>query len=106
MIPVKQNRVAPKIGNCAAACLASVLEISLSDTFDGDARETSCHDDGVFWETMRSWLHARNLMWVEVHKGPAPFGYSIAIGPSPRLVNKDGSVTPHACVALNGELVH
>lgn len=99
-----QNRVAPKIGNCCAAALASVLEIPLSETFDGDPEACACPDSVDFWNSLRSWLLARNLMWASVSL--PPLGYSIAVGPSPRLKAPDGKAIPHACVALNGELVH
>lgn len=104
MIPVKQNRVHPKIGNCAAAALASILEIPLSETFDGDEETPQWRHDGQFWEMMREWLLARNLMWAEIPH--TVFGYSVAVGPSPRLRMADGKPEPHACVAFNGELVH
>lgn len=106
MIPVKQNRVAPKPGNCAAAALASILEIPLSETFDGDPEICSWKTDNenTFWEVMRSWLLARNLMWAVVSH--TVFGYAVAVGPSPRLKGADGNPEHHACVAFNGELVH
>jgi len=103
MIPIKQNRVHPKVGNCAAAALASILEIPLSETFDGN-EDAPSWKEGDFWFIMRDWLLKRNLMWCEI--GHAPFGYAVAVGPSPRLRRPDGKPDAHACVVFNGNLIH
>lgn len=103
MKPVKQTRVHPKQGNCAAACLASLFELPIEEVFDGES-EAGYKNDGEFWDGLRNWMLARGIMWA--HVSHAPFGYSIAVGPSPRLKRFDGKPEPHACIALNGDLIH
>ncbi len=97
MKPVLQNRVAPKKGNCASACIASIFELPLEQVFDGEPEEI-VHNNGWF-DGLREWLLVRNLMWMPTKM--APYGYSVAVGSSPRLEG-----IPHACVALDGNLVH
>lgn len=105
--PVKQNRVAPLQGNCASACLASIFEIPIEEVFDGEPGEEGAvqRKELGFWHGLKDWLMARGLMYAAIQH--APYGYSIAIGPSPRLkIQGSDKPEPHACIALDGNLIH
>lgn len=99
MIQVKQTRYGVT-GNCLAACIASILEVSLSDV-------PTC-DGGAVGQSLMAWLAARNLFLVRIpiqsrrEDGTAVafyFGHAILIAKSPR----GGS---HAVVVKDGRVVH
>lgn len=99
MKPVDQTTFGER-GNCLSACLASILEIGIGDvpTFLGDG----------WWERCIEWCATRGFYPVyfdrKEGKYPVPAGYSLVGGPCMR----DGKRSPrlHACVALDGEIVH
>ena len=99
MIPVKQTILGYPYGNCFAACVASLLEISIEET-------PSLEDGAGFAEMWVAWLHARGLgmAWTDsklVQRTIA--GYCIAVGKFPQ---GDGiRKVPHAVVCRDGELV-
>lgn len=114
MKPVDQSRMYDPTdqqppGNCWAACIASILEVSLEEV----------PDEGKFWlpgmsprkswpkyhEAMMAWLAEKNLTLVEcsVHNIVVDWTdcHEILSGPSPRDQN-----VLHAVVGFGGEIVH
>jgi hypothetical protein len=91
--PVDQTSYGLLDGNCFSACIASILEVALGDV-------------PYFWgprqEWFARWLAGQGLAAAlyprDVH---VPLGYSIAGGPSARFAGR-----MHACVALDGVIVH
>lgn len=78
-------------GNCFAACLASILEISIASVPE--------FDDGWGWmDRANDFLSEHGVFYRRVPMSSKPSGYSTIEGISPR-----GGL--HACVALDGELV-
>lgn len=104
MRKIYQTKFGSPNGNCWAACLASCLELDLSDVPDFPAG----HDDTSWWTDTQEWLFANHrLRLLEVEVGAsAPllevFGpvYWVASGPSPR-----GNFN-HAVVYFGGGMVH
>ena len=88
MIPVYQTRVG-SIGNCFAACLASICEAALP--------EFGLPSDAKYDEHVDAWLAKRGLRYAQVPIEERPVGWSTIEGVSPR-----GGM--HACVAYNGVL--
>ncbi len=93
MRPVDQTTYGPTHGNCISACIASILEIPIKTVplFVGES----------WWPRLLRWLAARDLSATEIAPDLAPPGYTIAFGPSTRLIGLG-----HACVALHGVVVH
>jgi hypothetical protein len=102
--PVDQDKFGAPEGNCWTACVASILEVSLDDLRDVEAahaEQAQLYLEGVDWD----WTpilkvlhgHAVTLGWWPPETRLA--GYTIACGPAPRGLD-------HACVALDGEVVH
>lgn len=110
MTPIDQDRFGKGDGNCYAAAIASIIEVSLSmlDHF-ADLYTAWAHDyhDGktVTWEMRTApYIELARLGWgiSYAHGALEPFvprGYSIANGPAERGVD-------HSCVALDGTIVH
>lgn len=97
MKPVKQTRTGER-GNCYAACIATLLEIKLSEVPELDTEKPE-----DFWKTVRNWLESKG--YALVHVGPSISrylynAYYIASGPSPRL---NGIL--HACIYKGDEPV-
>lgn len=101
MKPVTQTEIGtdnPK-ANCLMAAIASVLEVDLADLPDAS-------DYGDWWQSVHDALEPAGLAPIyyqcsSSHFPPiAPPGYHIAVGKSPR------SDHTHACVALDGKIVH
>ena len=100
MIPITQTRVGQN-GNCFNACIASILEISLSAVPEvpGDGYE--------FYDAVNRFLARYGLYYYVVgaddpdieHVFRDGDTYHTVEGTSPR-----GG--PHACVGLNGRIVH
>jgi hypothetical protein len=92
MRPVDQTTYGTK-GNCISACIASILEMPVKNIplFVGEG----------WWPRLLTWLGRRGLSATEIaNHFPAP-GYTIAFGPSTRLIGLG-----HACVARDGIVVH
>ena len=89
MRPVYQTRTG-EIGNCFAACLASILEEPLPEL-----GLTSDHD---YDENVNKWLAARGLRYTQVPSDVKPMGWTTIEGISPR-----GGM--HATVGLDGKIV-
>lgn len=119
MEPVEQTRFGWPEGNCLMACVASVLEVPLSDLPDLYDRKQGGDDD--WWMIVRRtlarygweaiYLHPEYVSATNEDRSPAdlaPSGWALAGGPSPRegVVNDDGENAGHVVVAKDGELVH
>lgn len=102
MIPVRQTKFVDTdgMGNCQSACMASILELPLSEVLDTATKEVR---DRGFWRSVNEWLAERNLRiesYYPNHMKELPKGiYSIGCGPSPR-----GDYW-HAVVCKNGIMV-
>ena len=102
MTPVRQTIFVadhPKgYGNCQSACLASILDLPLSDVIDTTSDEVR---DNGFWGPIYDWLADHGLKVVHVGQNdPRLQGqYSIAAGPSPR------GPFHHAIICKNGVMV-
>ena len=91
MKPVTQTRTG-RVGNCFAACLASIFETPLPEL--GLAGRDPAYDGNV-----DKWLAKRGYRYTQVPaEGLAPVGYHTIEGISPR-----GGM--HATVGLNGKMV-
>jgi len=99
-----------KPGNCYAACLASLLEVDLSDIPAPDAGDFDSWDN--YWPKLHRWAVERGFFIVDANgvgeEGRTSFvssaaygggGYWIASGPGPRGVF-------HAVVMRDLEMVH
>jgi len=88
-------------GNCAQACIASILELDLDDVID-----ITKYDDDIFFDKLREWLMDRGyfLMCISSHdwdgKPMRLPGYYIVGGP------QVSSGVKHVEVAYNGEIIH
>ena len=96
MIKVEQTVLKAPNGNCLAACMASIFELSID--------EVPQHPDIASW---RSWLAERNLQFVRwpygTEQSSIPRGYSILLAISPR--STEDYTTQHAVVCFDGEIV-
>ena len=74
MKPVQQTKTGPLRGDCLAACVASIFEVSIKDVPHLD--EDSWH------QNLREWLNARSFSFVYIESDAqslaAPDGLSIA----------------------------
>ncbi len=88
-------------GNCMAACLASLFEISLDDVPDFGGQITN----GQWYITLSDWLRVRNLeLVVTPAKGyPPPMGPYLLATKSTTLANPDDG---HLVIAQNGHVTH
>lgn len=85
MIPVEQDVTSIPGGNCFAACVASLLELPLSQV------PNFCIAEGDWWEGFQSWLGRRGLFAFEVELSDRPTiarvpagAWCIVSGKSPR----------------------
>ena len=106
MKAVFQTKLTPPSGNCWAACVASVLELSIEDVPDIEFKQLEKHntpDVKKFWRVWGKWLATRNLQHLSVTapKGvPFPKGYILVCGVSPR------GKWLHSVVYRDGKLCH
>lgn len=103
MIQVEQTLHLPPDGNCFAACVASVLELSLETV-------PNCRSDRAgWWFEWQEWLGKRNLAMIGFVEAALDAelradilrGYSIC---TVRYGNEDAGMN-HSVVALDGEIV-
>lgn len=96
MKPVHQTNFDPVYGNCMAACIASILELSIDEMPNYHGTDSQWYRD---WQT---WLQPYNIQLLTFLNGGEwePTGYSILSGLSPR------GDWNHAVVALDGVVVH
>lgn len=86
MTPVQQTVFVDEnssVGNCMSACLASILDIPLSEVIDTANPEIRANG---FWTAIHDWLGDKGLRMRQVspHDVFLNGRYSIATGPSPR----------------------
>ena len=97
MKPVYQTKTGPKEGNCFAAAIASILEISI-DAIPDILEDTT-------FAILNTYLKTRDLQYFEVTiKENETFslpGYYIIVGRSPRSYWVD-----HCLVGYKGKAVH
>ena len=97
MRAVDQTILDSTTGNCFTACVASILELPLNAVphfvLYGDE----------WWDVFLTWLAELGLSATFYTSGDdyVPPGWTIAGGPSKRFAGK-----MHACVALDGVVVH
>jgi hypothetical protein len=102
MIPVDQTTFGVPEGNCFSACVASILELPIA--------RVPFFMHGDWWTNFCAWCVEHRV--VATYRGrlsdgtppPAPPGYSIWTGLSPRAAPEEERY--HAVVALDGALVH
>jgi len=101
MKPVKQTVFGAPLGNCFAACVASLLEMSID--------EMPSLETGHFTTIWNDWFRQRGIGMADVKAGSGAYfpGYCIASGKSPR-----GGLTPsgrpiiHAVICKDMNLVY
>lgn len=109
MIPLMQTDLSFNTGNCGEACIASILEISLSDVpqlHDSDNPQ----DGNIYCKNLRSFLDQFGLSFIDLamSEGHDPKDFFkdcwvIATGLSPRATEKWHN---HAVVWRNGKIIH
>lgn len=97
MIPVDQTIFGMPLGDCHRACIASILELEITDV-------PNFNEAGEDWfMAMTDWLEGRGLGVIDAPADEttacALNGYWIASGPAARGVS-------HSCVYEGHELVH
>jgi len=107
MKPVYQTRFGGEYalpeerGNCAQACIASILELNLEDSFD-----ISQYGDGDFYDELTTWLNKKGyhmicFPYLDINNKPLKMpGYYIVGG------TQKASGIKHVEVAFNGEIIH
>lgn len=109
MKPVVQTDLTFKTGNCGEACIASILEIPLSDIpiFHNSEKE---QDGETYCRNLRKFVQQFGLSYIDVEfndaHDPKDFlkdCWVVATGPSPRGTEEWHK---HAVVWRNGDIVH
>jgi hypothetical protein len=82
MRPIRQTETVLGRGNCLAACIASLLDLSIEDVPNFRTAEDQ-------WGALQAWLSDRGLCAIRVAAQPSlissmPPQYCILTGPSPR----------------------
>lgn len=100
MIPVMQSRMG-MMGNCFSACLASLLDCALH------AIPEFSNDDDVFIEQLQCFLLGRNKFYFELKPDDEMLETVFKRGMTFHIVEgRSSRGGRHACVALNGEIIH
>ena len=108
MKPIMQTDTTFETGNCGEACIASILEIELSEIpgFHSDDPQ----DGAAYCKHIREFVSRYGLSYVDIsfQDGCDPMDFlkdcwTIASGPSPRGTKEWHR---HAVVWRNGEIVH
>lgn len=106
MKPVFQTKLVPPHGNCWAACVASLFELTLADVpdieFESVNSSPNSEDCKRFWRIWRGWLRDRGYGMITVGKGEVNVlaGFLIETGPSPR------GPWQHSVITEDGLLAH
>lgn len=107
MTPVYQRLTVDKdgTGDCFNACVASILNIPLEDAYD---IFPEC--EGVWFLNWRKWFRKRGLDLIVCSRLQPPEGYSIVSVETERRYPEGhidaGRPISHACIALDGVIVH
>lgn len=107
MIPIPQTQFGTDwkdpetVGNCHIACVASILELSLSQI----PHFLAVGGEENWWKEQEAWLAKRGLGYIELQLPNTaipvhPDAFCIVVGESPRT----GKL--HSCVYKNGEIIH
>lgn len=98
---VTQTKFGPDEGNCLAACLAALFDVSIDNIpdFDSESKKSKKRGGVSWWELFEVWCHERGYHPVILPPSSKPAGWSIISGKSPRGLE-------HACIAHHGELLH
>jgi len=105
MKPVDQDQLNPPpklpLGNCFAACVASLLEVGIGEVLD----DSELLEGKNWWPAWLRWLSQRGYGLLHISNNPPAWffpvaGYSIMSGKSPR-----GNFG-HSVVALDGVMIH
>jgi len=105
MTPVDQTTFGAPGGNCFSACVASILELPMSEVPYFMAPED-------WWPPFKDWCVKRGVYPFYMPEAIyPPAGYSIMCGPAPRRAIARPGVTyasdaHHAVVARDGVIVH
>lgn len=95
MTPVDQTTFGPEGGNCFSACVASILEIPITQV-------PFFMEPDEWWPGFVEWCRRRGVAaqfyYADEH---VPAGYSIAGGYSPT-----DPMQGHACVAHDGDVIY
>jgi hypothetical protein len=109
MIPVNQTKFTFEEGNCGEACVASILEIELSEVpkFNDPSNPTNATG---YCQRVRDFVSKFGYSYIDIRfddgNDPKEFlkdCWVIATGPSPRAIE---DWHRHAVVWYNGEIVH
>ena len=97
-LPPGENGKPDEVGNCFAACIASIFEFDLEDIPNFCAF--------VDWQKrVNVWLSKYDFCYLDVRPNAdiafSMLGYHVISGPSPRLPN-----CYHSVVGLKGKMVH
>jgi hypothetical protein len=100
MTPVTQTRVGEKVGNCFAACLASILNLEMADIPEFST------DEDLWLNDIQEFLATHGLYYVQL---PPEEPTLLAAFEHGTLFHTIEGTSPrggqHACVGENGELV-
>ena len=101
MTPVDQTIINDATGNCFAACVASILELSIDEV--PNFMETRNEVEGGWYIAAWQWLQNRGytLRHTQLGANQYPEGYWIASGVSPRFPDRH-----HAVVYLGAVMTH
>ena len=102
MKPVDQTRFGYPNGNCFAACVASILELSIDEVWDAGEFDEKMNNNVDFWLGWQRWLATRGFGLVHILDGAwflPPVGYGVANGISDRGLR-------HSVVTRDGVMVH
>ena len=109
MIPIKQTDLTFETGNCGEACIASILEIELSD-IPSLQNPDDPSDGHTYCRNLRNFLNQFGLSYIDVemangHHATEFFKdcWIIATGTSPRATE---DWHKHAVVWKNGKIIH
>jgi hypothetical protein len=100
MTPVTQTRVGEEVGNCFAACLASILDLEMADIPEFST------DEDLWLHDVQQWLATRGLYYVQM--APTDPGLQSAFENGTLYHTIEGTSPrggQHACVGENGEIV-
>jgi len=88
MIPVEQTILKPPLGNCYAACIASIFEVDLDDVPHCTEEEGTAGDSWIEYEARlnREFFNPRGFMSViiDANAGWVPSTYAVLSAKSPR----------------------
>jgi hypothetical protein len=100
MKPVFQTRFGAPHGNCFAACVVSIIGGRLEDFPDlSDLAVDEATANAERQRRIETYLHERGYDIVRRIDAMPPEHYVVGVGEGPRGL-------PHACVFLDGRLVH